>query len=243
LNIPDPGAAARKIEHARTIVREPESVSFVAAKQLVKETIVGTEGTEHQANGGTALLIIDMINDLEFASGERLLPAARNAADAILRLGRKARTTDVPVVYVNDNYGRWHSERSSIVDHCSRADARGSEIVKLIQPEAEDYFVVKPQFSGFYSTSLPALLPRLGVNRLILTGVATDICVLFTAADAHMRQYDLWVPEDCVASADPQRTIWALEIMKNSMKADTRATSDFDLNDWIANSAADGQAE
>jgi nicotinamidase-related amidase len=89
-------------------------------------------------------------------------------------------------------------------------------------------------FSGFYSTSLPALLPRLGAQRLILTGVSADICVLFTAADAHMREYDLWVPADCVASFDPQRTRWALEIMKNSMKAEVRDSGELTLTEWLA---------
>jgi nicotinamidase-related amidase len=104
--------------------------------------------------------------------------------------------------------------------------------VKLLKADEDDIFVVKPQFSVFYSFNLPALLPRLEARRLILTGVAADICVLFTAADAHMREYDLWVPEDRVASSDRQRTTWALEIMKNSMKAETQPTSGLDLRDW-----------
>ena len=204
---------------------------------------MGTAEIEHAARGDTALLIIDMINDLEFASGERLLPHAESAAGAILRLSEEARAAGVPVVYVNDNYGQWHSERSLIVDHCARPEARGSKIVNLLRPKADDYFVVKPQFSGFYSTNLPALLPRLGASRLVLTGLAADICVLFTAADAHMREYDLWVPQDCVASADPQRANWALEIMENSMKAETRPTTDFNLDQWLPPTASSSRAE
>jgi len=201
---------------------------------------MGTGGTERPATGGTALLIIDMINDLEFASAEAMLPEAENAAAAIMGLSQQARTAGVPVVYVNDNYGRWNSERTSIVEHCSRPGVRGSEIVKLLQPQVDDYFVVKPQFSGFYSSTLPALLPRIGASRLILTGVAADICVLFTAAGAHMREYDLWVPGDCVASSTSQRTTWALEVMENSMKAETRPTSEFALTQWLETSASGG---
>lgn len=182
----------------------------------------------------TALLIIDMINDLEFTDGPAMFPHARAASLPILALSRSARASGVPIVYVNDNYGQWHSERSLIVEHCAREGALGRELVELLRPEDDDYFVIKPQFSGFYSTNLPALLPRLGAQRLILTGVAADICVLFTAADAHMREYDLWVPSDCVASSDPQRTVWALEIMKNSMQAETKPTSEFSLTDWLA---------
>ena len=102
-----------------------------------------------------------------------------------------------------------------------------------MRPQDDDYFVIKPQFSGFYSTNLPALLPRLGARRLILTGVSADICVLFTAGDGHMRGYELWIPEDCVASAQPQRTQWALEIMRTSMHAETRGTDRLALHDWL----------
>jgi len=196
--------------------------------------MVAKAETDPSAGGRTALIIIDMINDLEFDGGSDLLPAAKRAAEAILDLSGRARANKVPVVYVNDNYGQWHSERSRIVEHAAREGARGRELVRMLQPDRDDYFVIKPQFSGFYSTNLPVLLPKLGASRLILTGAATDICVLFTAADAHMRDYDLWVPRDCVASADPQRTDWALEIMADAMEAEVRPTGDYTLADWLA---------
>lgn len=169
-----------------------------------------------------------------------MLPDALAAARAIQRLRDEARAADVPVVYVNDNYGQWHSERSLIVEHCARDSSLGREIVDLLKPDEDDFFVIKPHVSGFYSTNLPALLPRLGASRLILTGVAADICVLFTAADAHMREYDLWVPGDCVASSDPQRTRWALDIMADSMKADTRPTGECRLEDWLRRDGSSG---
>lgn len=187
----------------------------------------------------TALLIIDMINDLDFPDGPAMYPHVQSASEPIKALADTARQSRVPVVYVNDNFGQWHSERSLIVEHCSREDALGRPLVDLLKPGEDDFFVIKPQFSGFYSTNLPALLPRLGAQRLILTGVAADICVLFTAADAHMREYELWVPSDCVASSDPQRTEWALEIMKKSMKAETKPTSELGLSDWLSLSSGD----
>jgi nicotinamidase-related amidase len=186
------------------------------------------------AAGGTALLIIDMFNTLDFEGGEAMLPAAIQAADAIASLRDEATQADVPVVYVNDNYDQWHSERSRLVEMCLADTCRGRPLAERLEPRPDDYFVIKPQFSGFYSTNLPVLLPHLGARRLILTGVAADICILFTAADAHMREYDLWVPEDAVASSDPRRTEWALEIMRVSMKADTRASTGLALGDWLA---------
>ena len=107
-------------------------------------------------------------------------------------------------------------------------------ISERLRPREDDFFIIKPQFSGFYATNLPVLLPKLGVTRLVLTGIATDICVLFTAADAHMRDYALWVPEDAVAAASDERSRWALEIMNNSMGAQTTPTSELSLDEWIS---------
>ena len=185
------------------------------------------------APGHTALLIIDMINDMAFEGAEALRPGARKAADAILGLRDAADEAGVPVVYVNDNFGEWHSERARLVDRSLEGEA--ADMVRAIAPRQDDYFVIKPQFSGFYSTNLPVLLPKMSVTRLILTGVAADICVLFTAADAHMREYALWVPSDAVAGEHDERTNWALEIMKNSMAAETRPTTELSLGDWLHN--------
>jgi nicotinamidase-related amidase len=69
-----------------------------------------------------------------------------------------------------------------------------------LRPKPDDYFVLKPQHSGFYGTPLELLLDHLSIHTLILTGFATDLCVLFTANDAHMRGFHLVVPKDCVAA-------------------------------------------
>lgn len=184
--------------------------------------------------GQAALLIIDMINDLCFEGGETLLEETRAIAGPVLALRDAATRASVPVIYVNDNFGHWQSERSKLIAHCARPEARGRELVERMQPREDDFFVIKPQFSGFYATNLPALLAGLGVRRLIVTGIAADICVMFTAADAHMRGYDLWAPRDCVAASDPQRADWALAIMANSLRAATDPTADMSLDDWIA---------
>ena len=183
--------------------------------------------------GAAALLIIDMINRLDFAGGEALRPIAEAAGDRILHLREQATAAGVPVIYVNDNHGDWHEDRAAIVAKATEEACTGRDLARRLAPRPEDYFVMKPQFSGFYNTNLPAILPRVGVSRLVLTGIAADICVLFTAADAHMREYDLWVPADAVASEDPQRTAWALDIMTRSMGADTRATTERQLADWL----------
>ena len=191
------------------------------------------------AAGGTALLIIDMINELAFEDADAIRDGALKAAQAIARLRDACDAAGVPAIYVNDNHDEWHSERSRLIERC--LDSPGAKIVRLIEPRPDDIFVIKPQFSGFYSTNLPVLLPRLKAERLILTGIAADICVLFTAADAHMRQYDLWVPEDAVAASSAERTRWALEIMRSSMAAETRPTGALSVEEWVAMGGGDGE--
>jgi nicotinamidase-related amidase len=184
--------------------------------------------------GDAALLIIDMINRLEFAGGDALRQAAEQAGDCILELREQATAAGVPVIYVNDNHGDWHEDRAAIIAKAVDEDCPGRDLARRLRPRDEDYFVMKPQFSGFYTTTLPAILPRLGVSRLVLTGIAADICVLFTAADAHMREYELWVPADAVASEDRQRADWALDIMAKSMGADIRPRRERRLAEWLA---------
>lgn len=186
------------------------------------------------AAGRTALLIVDMINDMDFSSGPAMLERAKRIGDRILALRDACEAAGVPVVYVNDNYGQWHSERSKIVEFCRREDAPGRDLVEKLAPRDADYFIIKPMHSGFYSTNLPVLLPKLGASRVIITGIAADICVLFTAADAHMRDYDLWVPEDCVAATTDERTGWALEIVRTAMRAETASTAELALADWLS---------
>lgn len=186
--------------------------------------------------GGTALLIIDMINRFDFPDAGLLRTAAETIVEPVLRLRREVEAANCPVIYVNDNFGEWHSERSRLVD---AALGNGAPALGRLAPDAQDYFIIKPQFSGFYATNLPVLLPKLGVNRLILTGISADICVLFTAADAHMRDYALWVPADCVAAQDEARKGWALSIMAQSMGACTRPTDNLDPRAWLAGEAVD----
>jgi nicotinamidase-related amidase len=186
------------------------------------------------ARAKTALLTIDLINDMAFEGAEAMAETAPAVADVVLQLRAAADRLGVPVIYVNDNYGHWHSERSRIVDYCRGRTPLGRRLADTLAPRDDDYFVIKPQFSGFYATNLPVLLPRLGVQRLMLTGIAADICVLFTAADAHMRDYEIWAPADAVGSCRREHAEWALNIMAKSMSAKTQRTSELSLAEWMA---------
>ena len=179
---------------------------------------------------GTALLLIDVINDLEFDGGDRLLAPALQMAEQIARLRDRARALAIPAVYVNDNFGRWQSNVDKLIAHCLRDGVRGAPLVARLRPDSDEfYFVLKPKHSGFFSTTLDILLDYLGVKTLILTGLTGDICVLFTAHDAYMRDFNLVIPSDCVASTDPGENEYTLEKMERLLDADTRPSNELDF--------------
>jgi nicotinamidase-related amidase len=173
-----------------------------------------------------ALLLIDVINDLEFPEGDQLLRHALPMARQIAALKRRARQEGVPVIHVNDNFGRWRSDFNAQVEHCLQDGVRGKPVVELLRPDEDDYFVLKPKHSGFFSTTLDILLKYLGVKAVVLTGMAANICVLFTANDAYMRDLHLAVPSDCVASNTEEENRYALDQMRKVLKADTRPSTE-----------------
>ena len=176
-----------------------------------------------------ALLLVDFVNDLEFEGADRLLPSALAAARATSALRLRAKRAGIPVVYCNDNFGKWRSDFRSLLRHCLEDGVRGRPLAELLRPDEQDYFVLKPKHSAFHSTSLDVLLSHLGARTLVLTGIAGDFCVLLTAHDAYMRDYRLFVPSDCVAS-DPQRdNESALRHMQKVCKADTTPSTALDL--------------
>ena len=176
-----------------------------------------------------ALLLIDWINDLEFDGADRLLPQALTAARATATLRRRAKQAGVPVIYCNDNFGRWRSDFRSLLEHALKDDVRGRPIAELLTPEKDDYFVLKPKHSGFHSTTLDVLLAHLGARTLILSGIAGNYCVLFTAHDAYMRDFNLLVPGDCTASEASADNRHALEHMAKTCKADVGSSSGIDF--------------
>jgi len=173
-----------------------------------------------------ALLIIDMINDLDFPEGKQLLAHALPAARQIADLKRRAKAAEVPVIYVNDNFGRWRSDFRAQVEHCLHDGVLGQAIAELLRPEEDDYFVLKPKHSGFFSTTLDVLLEYLEVKTVILVGIAANICVLFTANDAYLRDFRLIVPHDCVASNTIEENKHALAQVQTVLKADTRGSTE-----------------
>jgi nicotinamidase-related amidase len=179
-------------------------------------------------NSPVALLIIDMISDFEFKDSDQLFRFVPQVARNIAALKKRANQAGVPVIYVNDNYGKWQSDFNRLVEHCLKGPGRGREVVELLMPAEEDYFVLKPKHSGFFSTTLELLLTYLKVKTLILTGVAGNICILFTASDAYIRDYTVIIPPDCVASNTSARNDQALDLMKTVLDARLIVSTELD---------------
>ena len=166
----------------------------------------------------TALLIIDMINDLEWPESEQIEQAAIAAAERIAALKKKLKAEKVAVIYCNDNFGRWRSDFHEVVDRVLSDGVRGEPLARVLTPDKDDYFVLKPKHSAFFETTLDTLLRYLGTRKLILTGITGDICVLLTASDAYMRDYEIVVPADCTASVEAQENEHALQYMERVLK-------------------------
>lgn len=183
-----------------------------------------------------ALLLVDVINPLEFLEADQLLRYTPALADTLANLKRRAKAAGVPVIYANDNFGRWRSDLSAVVARCQEAGCNGRELAERLQPEPDEYFVLKPKHSAFFATTLETLLQYLGTETLVIGGVAGDICVLFTANDAYLRDYRLVVPADAVASNTAEGNAAAVGQMARVLKADTRPAAEvgFEPVRWSA---------
>ena len=174
--------------------------------------------------GRAALLVVDMINPLDFPGARSLRAQALPVARAIARLKRRLKPQGVPVVYVNDNFTQWLNDFHELVAICSQPDAPGEPLVAPLAPEHDDYLVLKPRHSGFHASPLEVLLRQLEVGHVVITGIAGDGCVLATAMDAHMRGFQVSVPADCCASISKARNQRALQVLRDAVHVDTRAS-------------------
>lgn len=177
------------------------------------------------------LLLIDVINDLEFPGNQGLVRQLPALVRSLSRLKERAYRQGVPVIYVNDNFGRWQSDLNQQIRHCSRSNCPGRQMVERLKPGPRDFFVLKPKHSGFHDTCLELLLQTVGASRLILAGIAADRCVLFTASDAHLRGYELLIPSDCVVANSVAAKREALRLMRRVLRADVRRENDVR---WVA---------
>jgi nicotinamidase-related amidase len=171
-------------------------------------------------NGGgrTALLVIDMLNAYEHEDADRLAASAEQVVPAIARMIERARGSDAAIVYVNDNYGDWSSSAQELTEQV--LGGRRPDLVEPLVPPDGASFVIKPRHSAFFQTPLEYLLQRERIGRLVLTGQATEQCILYSALDAYVRHFEVVVPADCVAHIHPHLAEAALEMMRTNMRAE-----------------------
>jgi nicotinamidase-related amidase len=177
----------------------------------------------------TALVLVDTINGFDFPGGAAFARRSMRVARAIAALRERATRARVPVIYVNDNLGRWRSDVRGLIERCRQPGMAGAPIVDLLAPRPGDYVILKATLSGFYQTPLDTMLRLGGVRRLVLTGFAADNCVLFTAADAYMREYRLNVPRDCIGAKSAAALRRALTTMEDLLAARTAPSASLRL--------------
>jgi len=170
----------------------------------------------------TVLLLVDFINPLKFEGADQIAPSALAAARQTAALRRRLAREGVRTVYANDNYGTWTSDFKELLKRCTALRGVAGEMARLLAPTSKDFTLLKPRHSAFYATPLNLLLEQLQCRRLVVAGIAADSCVLFSAMDAYLRGYSLWVPVDCVAAETEEARDMALAQMERVLKADVR---------------------
>jgi len=166
-----------------------------------------------------ALIIIDMLNDFILEGAPMQVKDALKIVGPIKREIKKARESGDKIIYVCDNHDKNDKEFEIWPAHCV-SGTKGAEIYDELKPEPFDIIVKKTRYSGFYNTNLDEILKKLNIDTLIITGLVTNICVMYTVADAVSRGYKVIVPKDCVIALDDYGHSIGLYQIKNVHKAE-----------------------
>jgi nicotinamidase-related amidase len=172
----------------------------------------------------TALVVIDMINSYNHPDADKLTKSVEKRLPNMVDLVKRAADEDVPIIYVNDNFGAWKSSRDDLVEEAMNGDFKA--LVEPIKPADETMFVVKARHSAFYETPLEYLLRQEEIDRIVLIGQVTEQCVLYSALDAYIRHFEVAVPRDAVACIHEHLAEAALEMMELNMDADVTDSAD-----------------
>ncbi|KAI9101928.1 Isochorismatase-like protein [Phlyctochytrium arcticum] len=204
--------------------------------------LVGNDEENEKAGVGVgiALILVDVINDINFEGNEFILEQANKMAPKIHKLMEKCRETNMPIIYCNDNFGKWRSSLEHIYDHVIKSDSPGKSVAEILKPNPDDYFVLKPKHSAFYATALDSLLTYLQVKTLIIVGMAGNVCINATANDAFMRDFAIFVPKDCIASTSLEESEAALLLMERVLRTTTTPSDELDIDELIEIHRANG---
>jgi nicotinamidase-related amidase len=178
--------------------------------------------------GSTALVVVDMLNAYDHDDAELLAGSVEEAIEQIAGLVERARGSDVPVVYVQDNYGDWNASAETLGQRALAGNR--PDLIEPILPPDDAAFLIKARHSAFYQTPLEYLLDRLGVGRIVLAGQVTEQCVLYSSLDAYVRHFQVAIPRDGVAHIHRNLGEAALEMMERNMGAEIGAAGQLRLS-------------
>ncbi|NLJ40663.1 MAG: cysteine hydrolase [Clostridiales bacterium] len=158
-----------------------------------------------------ALLIIDMLRDFIYEDGALTVGQVGKAIiEPIKAKIEKFREEGNQIFYICDNHAKDDREFDMFHPHCI-ADTPGAKIIDELEVRKEDKIIKKRRYSAFFGTDLDLNLREKDVEELYLVGVCTNICVLYTAADARNLNYPVAIYKDCVASFDNEAHEFALK--------------------------------
>ncbi len=164
---------------------------------------------------GRAVLVIDMLNDFVLRGAPLEVPDTRKIVPALRRRLARARRDGELVVYVCDAHRKDDREfaRMGWPPHAVEGTP-GAAVVAALAPEPGDRVVEKRTYFGFHKTALDAVLRDKGIRELLLAGCVTNICILYIAAEAAVRGYDVTVDERYVAGLSRKDHLFALDQME-----------------------------
>jgi nicotinamidase-related amidase len=183
--------------------------------------------------GDPALIVVDIQRGSASPGQESGIPHMPGALERIARaelIVAAARAARVPVIFFQEAHRRSGVDFGRELDgtedvHCLEGDP-GTELWPTLQPAADEYHIVKRRYSGFIGTEFELLLRGLSVSTLVLIGGLTDVCVHYTFADAHQRDYYVRVVEDCVGGSSEARHLASLDAMEYLQAGARRSTQE-----------------
>jgi nicotinamidase/pyrazinamidase len=164
-----------------------------------------------------ALVVIDMLCDFLEPDGRLYIgPTSKDVIEAVRQEVEKARASGWPVVYICDSHSEDDSEFEMFPSHCVTGTP-GADVVDELKPRPGDKIIPKRRYSGFFQTDLDLTLRELGVDEIVLVGVCTNICCLYTAADARNLNYKVTAVRDAMSSFDEAAHEYALKEMEKTL--------------------------
>lgn len=157
-----------------------------------------------------AVLVIDMLKDFIKIFDKDI---AKSLIENINKLIDWARRNGIPIIYVCDAHEEGDHEFEIWGPHALKG-SEGAEIIDELKPKKGDKIVYKSKYSAFFKTRLQAILKKMDIDTLILTGVHTHICISHTASDAYYRGLKIIIPKQCVATINKEEHENGLKIME-----------------------------